>query len=78
VIAELKSYRGVSCVRCGQAIPVSEKVADLEHEMTRGEVNVHAFTVRCKVCEWESVYVINDIRNFDGEPTKRRRRARAA
>lgn len=79
LIAELKSYRGVSCVRCGAAIPISEKVTDLENEIARGEVNVpHAFTARCKVCEWESVYQISDIRTFEGQPTKRKRKAHAA
>ena len=79
MIAELKSYRGVSCVRCGEAIPISEKITDLEHKIARGDENLpHAFTARCKVCECESVYVIGDIRNFEGEPTKRRRKARAA
>jgi hypothetical protein len=79
VIVELKSYRGVSCFRCGEPIPVSAKVMSLQHETEHGGANgAYAFAVRCKICESESVYVISDILTFDGEPSTRRRKARAA
>jgi hypothetical protein len=39
VIAEPKSHRGVSCLRCGQPIP-SRKVVSLEDEIAQGEDQV--------------------------------------
>jgi hypothetical protein len=82
MIAELRSYRGVSCVRCGEPIPVSAKVVSLEDEIAQGETNVlHAFVARCQICVSESVYEVADIQRFDGEPPRRRSRtarARAA
>jgi len=79
VIAQLmKSYRGVSCLRCGEPIPVSAKVASLQDEIESRETNApHAFAARCKLCEYEDVYLISAVKNFDGVPRKRIR-ARAA
>jgi hypothetical protein len=68
----IKSYRGVSCVRCREPIPVSAKVVSLQDEIAQGENNVpHAFPARCYLCEQESVYEIKDLRRFDGEPPRR-------
>ena len=79
MIVELKSYRGVSCFRCGEPIPVSAKVMSLQREIERGEANgPYAFAARCKICESESVYRISDVLTFEGEPSTRRRKARAA
>jgi hypothetical protein len=82
VIAQSKSYCGVSCAFCGEPIPVSNKVVSLQNEIAQGERNVpHAFTARCQVCEHESVYEIKGLQRFDGEPPRRAgrpRRARAA
>ena len=79
MIAELRSYRGVSCFRCGEPIPVSAKVVSLQNEIAEGKNNVpHTFSARCYLCEQESVYEIKDLRRFDGDPPKRSTRARAA
>jgi len=78
VIAELKGYRGVLCVRCGQPIPVSAKVVSLQDEVEAGKDNApHTFSARCLLCEQESVYEIKDLRRFDGEPRKRTPKGRA-
>jgi hypothetical protein len=58
-------YRGVSCSRCREPIPVSARVIGLQHE-------VGAFTLRCKVCMGESVYAVTEIQDFEGEPRSRR------
>ncbi len=80
MIAELvKSYYGVSCIWCREPIPVSAKVASLREEIDHQETNTpHTFVARCKLCEYESVYAINGVEIFEGEPRKRTSRARAA
>ena len=58
-----KSYRGVSCVRCREPIPVSAKVVSLQDEIAQGENNVpQTFSARCYLCEQESVYETKDLR----------------
>jgi len=57
-------YRGVSCSRCLQPIPVSILVGRLEG-------NLHAFTLRCRACEGEGIYTIGHLQDFEGEPRRR-------
>jgi len=73
MIAELKiNYRGVLCNRCNEPIPVPSKVISLQDEIEHRKTGTRgAFTVRCRLCEYEGVYSIQDIRSFDGEPRLR-------
>jgi len=72
VIARPKSYRGVSCVRCGDPIPVSARVASLQDQIAQREAHApHAFVARCKLCEHESVYAVRHVQWFNGEPRRR-------
>ena len=54
VIAELNSFLGVSCVRCGELIPVYARVVSMQNEIAP-----LVFTTRCRLCECESVYAIS-------------------
>jgi hypothetical protein len=60
MVAELtKRYRGVPCFRCGEPISVSAKVASLRSEIESRDTNApHAFTVRCRLRAYETVYTI--------------------
>lgn len=82
MIAELtKSYPGVKCRQCGAAIPVSAKVAFSKDEIGDCEADkelLHSFLARCKACEFETRYAVDEVQKFDGEPRKRTRRGRAA
>ena len=68
----LKSYGGVFCLRCREPIAVSAKVVRLLNESENRETNMpYTFVARCKLCEYESLYVISAVRTFEGEPRKR-------
>ena len=68
-------YRGVSCFRCGTPIPVAAKVHNLQDEVNDKETNAAlSFSLRCRACEEESVYVVAAIQEFEGEPRTRHRR----
>lgn len=80
-------YPGVLCSRCKARIPVPKRVAVLYEELTDDkatdvqDVMSRAFTLRCKACDGESVYGIEEIRQFDGPPrvrTSERKRAASA
>jgi len=78
MIAELKNYPGVFCIRCGGPTPVSAKVANLLAERDGTADGPHAFVIRCKLCVYESVYSIAEIRTFEGQPPMPNPKTRAA
>jgi len=64
-------YRGVFCRRCREPIAVSAKVVRLLDEIENNESNLpYTFVARCKLCEYECLYVISDVGTFEGEPRK--------
>jgi len=75
MIAETKrNYRGVLCNRCNEPIPVPSKVISLQDEIEQRNTGTRgAFALRCKLCEYEGVYAIKDIQQFDGNPRGRAR-----
>lgn len=74
----LKSYHGVLCSRCNEPIPVSPKVVKVQNDIELGQPHeAQTFVARCKLCEYESVYTMSEVQAFEGEPRKRRSKARA-
>jgi hypothetical protein len=78
-------YLGVLCSRCRERIPVTKKTVLLYEELKHGEAGEgqelvnRAITLRCKACDEESVYGINEIIEFEGPPRVRTsERTRAA
>ncbi len=79
MIWELKSYQGVVCLRCNEPIAVSQKVVDLQGKIGETDASVpYTFTARCKSCEYENVYIVQDVRAIDGEPKRRASKAKRA
>lgn len=72
-------YPGVLCSRCMEPIPVPPRVVSLQNEIENRATNVQfGFTLRCRLCEHESVYLTSEIQKFDGEPRARILKSRAA
>jgi len=77
-------YLGVLCSRCNERISVPRKTAELYEELKQGEVSdsqdtkSRAFTLRCKACNEEGVYAVNEIQEFEGPPRVRASNSRRA
>jgi len=80
MISELvKSYHGVSCLRCGAPIAVSARLATLREELEFEDREVlKTFIARCRGCECEDIYPVVAVQRFDGEPRRRSIRKRSA
>ena len=64
-----KSYPGVLCARCMEPIPFPPRVISLQEEIENKPTTVQfGFTLRCRLCEYESVYLTSEIQKFEGEP----------
>jgi hypothetical protein len=82
-----RHYWGVLYSRCKERIPAPKRAVALYEELEHGEISdgqdakSRAFTLRCKACDGESVYGLEEIRRFDGPPrarTSERKRAASA
>ena len=78
-----QQYPGVLCFHCRQPIPLSsfaeskecgfkQKEASGRDESTVRSFTVSSFTLRCRVCEGESLYTALDVIDCDGTPRIRR------
>jgi len=75
----LRTFHGVSCVKCREPIRVSSKVVGLLDAIEQGDTNLpHTFETRCKLREFESLYVVSDIQIFQGEARRQALRTQAA
>ncbi len=72
---EKQSYAGVVCRSCRQAIPlpaiVISKASEIERDSSRENPQSCAFTLRCRACDKEMPYRVNDIVDFEGTPRPR-------
>jgi hypothetical protein len=60
------TFRGVHCSRCGKPVRVSTVIANREtNSPLRADDSQHlvsrVFVLRCRACEGESVYSVNQI-----------------
>jgi hypothetical protein len=73
---EKQSYAGVVCRSCRQAIPVPaiviSKASEIENDPScREDPQGCVFTLRCRACDKEMPYRVNDIVDFEGTPRAR-------
>ena len=65
-------FRAVLCRHCGKGIRVPALVSRRESQFSANSNDVHyqlvsrVFNVRCRCCERESVYSINQIIDYSG------------
>ena len=75
-------YPGVLCSRCKERIPVAARAALIYEKLKHGEVSLgqglesRAFVLRCKVCNEEGVYGVEEIHDFEGPPRARASKAK--
>ena len=67
-----KTFRGVLCRWCRKPIGVPKRVEERHHdgEGTAGEPHdlvSQTFTLRCRACEKESIYSVNQIHDHTSE-----------
>src|SRR5580698_8973092 len=82
VETEKEKYSGVRCYSCGEAIPLPAKTVQKVHARAEKAEAGHVetpvvFNLRCKACEKESFYGVQDIVQMEGTPRISRAAARA-
>jgi hypothetical protein len=72
VKATAQHYFGVLCSRCKAKIPVPPRIATQQlTSKSDQDIQPRGFSVRCKVCNEEDVYGVNQIQEFQGPPRTR-------
>ena len=80
--ASKEQYRGVLCIHCRQAIPLSASQARKEKELRESEPNEltelrsSSFNLRCRACHGEATYTAADTIDCNGTPRVRSTSAR--
>jgi hypothetical protein len=75
--ATKEQYRGVLCIHCRQAIPLSPAMVRKEKELRESEPSEatehssRSFNLRCRACHGEGTYTAIDIIDCDGAPRVR-------
>jgi hypothetical protein len=70
--ATTQHYLGVLCSRCKAEIPVPPRIAMQQLTLKSDQdTQPREFSVRCKVCNEEGVYGVNQIQEFEGTPRTR-------
>ena len=70
--ASKEQYRGVLCIHCRQAIPLSASQVRKEKELRESEPNEmtelrsSSFNLRCRACHGEATYTAADTIDCDG------------
>lgn len=73
----LQHYRGILCGYCRQPIPVPRLVEKIVNDESEGgEKRNGTFHLRCRACEREKPYGMNEIVEIEGSPRPRSLRAR--
>ncbi len=80
--ASKEQYRGVLCIHCRQAIPLSASQVRKEKELRESEPNEmtelrsSSFNLRCRACHGEATYTAADTIDCAGAPRVRSTSAR--
>jgi hypothetical protein len=73
---EKHTYAGVVCRSCRQAIPlpaiVISMASEIDNDPSRAETaHTCVFSLRCRACDKEMPYRVNEIVDFEGTPRPR-------